>query len=797
MAQNPQAVSKLIQDLEEASSKRERKEGEEKPVTCKKNTYPVPGTTNVTVDSWKFMDWDYYKPNLPTYARGLFTTKLKDNTPEIAVRGYDKFFNVDEMHTTKWSNIINNTRGPYEVGVKENGCIIFIAGMEDSTLMVCSKHSIGPRQDGVSHAVAGESWVTRHVSSVGKSTKELAKKLRQMNATAVGELCDDSFEEHVLAYSPAAAGIYLHGLNYNVPKFATMSGEKVQQFADEWGFKKCKYETFTDIDTVSKFLEECSRTGTWDGRETEGFVVRCQLNENGTYNDWFFKYKFEEPYLMYRQWRECTKAIIAGRTPKIKKQVPITEMYLDFARKKFAQDPQLAESYMHGHGIISLRTEFLEERGLRGWDITAMKAEKQGPVTEGLVLAPIATLGCGKTTVAMALTSLFKWGHFQNDNLPQQKNKPKKFAAQISQALGEHKVVIADRNNHQRRERAQLMHDILQTIRNAKFVALNYVHEFRDIPNIKAVTRKRVLDRGDNHQSIRASSKANGETIKIMDGFLQRFESVDTSRDPDDGFDLVINLDVCASSLQNLETTIVALHNAYPSIVPSIPSHEEMELAINQSISHEVKVDLSSSYHSNKTKASPVNKVELFQIGLGSSHVYELLQSIFASPTMIPEGAWLYNKLVEAKRIQSHFHVTLIHRSAQKSQALTWDFYANKFSEVQTEGSGQIISSFGPQRVCIERLIWDHRVMAFVVRILPPKTEEGEVGGEEDVEGLKCANILPHITVGTADQSIKPKESNDLLVRWLEFGSGGETGIFEQRVPAMVLTGMVSAVMMR
>ncbi|KAH1514089.1 hypothetical protein KXX06_004549, partial [Aspergillus fumigatus] len=219
--QDPQEVAHLVGALE-ASSKKNRSEGK-RTFTCKKSTFAVAGSDNISVDSWRFMDWDYKRSNLPTYARGLFTSKRKDGTPEIVVRGYDKFFNVDEVPTTKWQNIETNTRGPYELSVKENGCIIFISGLEDGSLLVCSKHSTGVRQDtNLSHAQAGEKWVERHVASTGKSVKDLARELRRLNLTAVGELCDDSFEEHVLAYDPAAAGIYLHGLNFNVPQFATL-----------------------------------------------------------------------------------------------------------------------------------------------------------------------------------------------------------------------------------------------------------------------------------------------------------------------------------------------------------------------------------------------------------------------------------------------------------------------------------------------------------------------------------------------------------------------------------------------
>lgn len=54
-----------------------------------------------------------------------------------------------------------------------------------------------------------------------------------MNATAVAELCDDNFEEHVLEYTPAMSGLHLHGLNLNLSEFATYPGPLVEDFAEE------------------------------------------------------------------------------------------------------------------------------------------------------------------------------------------------------------------------------------------------------------------------------------------------------------------------------------------------------------------------------------------------------------------------------------------------------------------------------------------------------------------------------------------------------------------------------------
>lgn len=50
--------------------------------------------------------------------------------------------------------------------------------------------------------------------------------------------------------------------------------------------------------------------------------------------------------------------------------------------------------------------------------------------------------------------------------------------------------------------------------------------------------------------------------------------------------------------------------------------------------------------------------------------------------------------------------------------------------------------------------------MAVVVRLIDPTWE--------------CVNQVAHVTIGTREDGIKPKESNDLLARWLNDGIGGD-----------------------
>ncbi|KJY02217.1 trna ligase like protein [Zymoseptoria brevis] len=809
--QDPREVGEMIRILEANKGKGKGKDS----FSCKKSTFSVDGS-NITVDSWKMQDWDYKKEGLPTYARGLFTTINSQGQHEIAVRGYDKFFNHSEVRETEWTNVENKTRGPYEMSVKENGCIIFLAGLEDGTLIVCSKHSTGSR-DGteVSHANAGEKWVERHLASVGRTKQDLAKELRRMNATAVAELCDDEFEEHVLAYSPETAGLYLHGLNLNLPEFATYPHNLVDQFADAWGFKKTTYIIKNDLSEVKSFLDQTAETGNYEGRDTEGFVIRCQSKAgSGDWHDWFFKYKFEEPYLMYRQWRECTKAVIAGKPPRFKKHKKITEEYLIFARRQLHGNPELGRAYGNNHGIIKMRDDFLAYRGLKGSDIIRQEALEgevsSDAVTGDVILVPVATIGCGKTTVALALCKLFNWGHVQNDNITVKRGKPQAFATACVDALAQDAAMIADRNNHQRRERQQLIEDVSKVVPKTRFVALHFVHERANYDNIRTALRQRVLSRGDNHQTIH-TSKGSEEIIGIMEGFMHRFEPVRPENAPDDGFDLVIDLDPIASSRENLETVITRMYTEYPKLFggQDMPSPDEMDKAIQAALSeytvdikHEIKArDDRSKKQGNKPNnnfaaqsngAKPKErKLEYFAVQVPADQVSRILHAMFSSAS--PDTAHIYNTLRAQHRIQNEFHVTLVHRAQSSEFQNIW----NRLTELHTHYPQPTAAAayplptpkIGECNVRLERLIWDSRVMAFLVRLSP-------VGA--GAEGFQSTNKVPHVTVGTANQDIKPKESNDLLARWLEEGCTPENGLMELVVPGNVeLVGTVKGVLSR
>lgn len=706
-------VSRMLRGLEEA-----RKNKGKGKLSVKKTSFDIKQSQDgIQLDSWRMHDWDYKRRDLPTYARGLFTTKTRKNRPEIAVRGYDKFFNVDEVNETKWPSIIARTQGPYELTLKENGCIIFVAGLEDETLIVCSKHSTGDRSDvDISHASAGEKRLEQQLATLGKTKADLARELRQRNVTAVAELCDDSFEEHILAYGPDKAGLYLHGINLNLPEFATYPSANVQEFADQWGFRKTGLIEMNDIREVQKFLEEVSETGAHDGRDVEGFVIRCKMSHDpnsAPYRDWFFKYKFEEPYLMYRQWRECTKSLISGKPPKYKKHAKITEEYLLYARKRLAADPKLSQAYNHNHGIIALRNDFLDFKNLHGADAAAL-GDTTDPVVmteviKDVILCPIATIGCGKTTLALALTSLFDWGHIQNDNISG-KGRPPRFTKAVLGDLKDHKVVFADRNNASKHERRQIITDVKLQHPTAKLVCVNFRHDGATLDEIRRITRERVLNRGDNHQTIHAATDKE-KFMGVMDGFIDRFEPCDPHLRPDDGFDVVIDLNPACESRKNLETVVQELNRYFPNLIKEMPSSKQLDTAIEFAIGYKPDFKHSIPERGRRDKGSnntqhkgPKEKktkpLEYMAVNVLSQRVNEIIDTNFKKSD--PETSRFYMQLKQTRRVQNQFHVTLLHRMGAKSHPELWDRYVSLQKAAEEAGNPQ--GKLGECDVVLERV---------------------------------------------------------------------------------------------
>ncbi|KAG0144313.1 hypothetical protein CROQUDRAFT_47484 [Cronartium quercuum f. sp. fusiforme G11] len=493
------------------------------------------------VRSWTMLEHVYRREPcpFPTRARGLFTLKdskqaLGHGRYKILARGYDKFFNVGEVSWTQWDTLRLHSKGPYHLTMKTNGCIIFISALTPSQLLVTSKHAMdteldekenandgGSTDKPVSHARMGERWLERHLDSVGLTKANLARELWDANATAVAELTDDTFEEHVLPTPEEETGLNLHGINLNQTVLHTYPPDHVAQCARRWGLHLTPWKTVENIEDVKRECLSIEQNG-WPGRDgfIEGVVVRGFLPQDEITDPdkarqaIFWKVKFQEPYLMYREWRELTKRML-GELAKVdqtqlskfiltqaepgkltsydtdgciklfkininKIQNPESKLYVHWTAAELLQDPGRFSDWKLNQGIVSTRERFLAWRCTPDAQLfiktvvhVSQKAKSQLGLTlennrtfDKTILVPIAIPGCGKTSLGIALGSFLKCSHTQSDDIKAKKTGPM-FIANLKKLLldssGPH-LIFADKNNHLRTHR-QAIADLVKELR--------------------------------------------------------------------------------------------------------------------------------------------------------------------------------------------------------------------------------------------------------------------------------------------------------------------------------------------
>jgi len=120
-----------------------------------------------------------------------------------------------------WHNIVNNTVGPYELTLKENGCIIFVTVFEDD-LLVTSKHSFTKINNGNieinNYANVGEKWLYKYI---GDKKQELINFIKENNVTLVFEVNIRNFlynisSLYIYIYNKKNILLLLYILNYNI-----------------------------------------------------------------------------------------------------------------------------------------------------------------------------------------------------------------------------------------------------------------------------------------------------------------------------------------------------------------------------------------------------------------------------------------------------------------------------------------------------------------------------------------------------------------------------------------------------
>ncbi|KAK0460932.1 RNA ligase [Desarmillaria tabescens] len=729
--QNPKVRnqdSQLISDLASLATK--------KPKLVNSTVYDAPADPTIKVRSWKMNEYKYYDvPSpFPSLVRGIFSVDLPENRHRIVARGYDKFFNIGEVPWTTWDALEKHTRAPYLLSLKSNGCIIFIAALTPSKLLITSKHSIGKVGNSEkSHAEVGEVWLSKYLAQKGRTEADLAKRLWDSNWTAVAELCDDSFEEHVLPYPPELTGLHLHGINESTKGFRTMHQDVVDTFADEWGFIKTLSTTLNSIEEVRTFTDSVSRAGHWEGQAVEGFVVRTHIRElpnNDRPRDappyaagstFFFKVKFDEPYMI--------------RYPISKMKRPETKQYVHWVINEIKRDRKQFAQFGKGKGIIATRERFLAWMELNKNKPESRPASPTAKQFGKTVIVPVAIPGCGKTAVAVALAHIFGFGHTQSDDVRAKKAAPV-FLKNVTALLKKHYVVIADKNNHLRQHRDGLREALSRFSPPVRLVALNWSWALSLKPpsTIHRICGDRILLRGDKHQSLHGDSQTKSHEEVIWQ-FINNTQELSESE-----VDACINMEIEDTMEQAVAR---AVEGCVKVLGLEQPSQEKIDEGLQVALGYEPKSTKSGPKKVEEKKQPPIRYFGL----VVEVNLPEALES-----KLPDDGFW--TQLKDGGRVAKRPHVTIVHQKSLPAETALWE----RCMALHQLG---VPPTF---ELKLGNVVWNERIMAVSVDDLKVVNEgDGGQKGTEFLEQLaEDVKGRLHITVGTRDDKVPPVEAKDL-----------------------------------
>jgi tRNA ligase len=601
------------------------------------------------------------------------------------------------------------------------------------------------------------------------------------------QLCDDSFEEHVLAYPPEKTGLHLHGLNTCTKDFHTLPHSVVDAFAEEWGFIKTATTTLNTIQEVREFTDAVAKAGEWNGEAVEGFVVRTHVVEPPTGktrtdkspyapgSSFFFKVKFDEPYMMYRDWREVTKSLLsskgamkASNLPKSKMKRAETKVYVKWVIEEIRKHPEEFAEYTKGKGIVRTREKFLAwlaEEGKAELKAVEEQTDKEVKEEEGkakvsgkTVIVPIAIPGCGKTAVSVALAHIFGFGHTQSDDVHVKKAAPI-FVKNVMSLLQTHDVVIADkyvrpislppnntdsltslsRNNHLRQHRQSIRESTSKLPTPVRLLALNWSLD-KPPSTIHRICADRIQSRGANHQTLRADLSASKSHEDVVWMFINTTEELASSE-----VDECIEMELEDSLEEAVERAVDGVAR-----ILGIPHPGEEKVKEG--------VELVKGYEpSSKKPDDPKKKA-------AEARYYGLLPEVDLAGLLDAqlagtEGGKFWDQLKKSGRVTKRPHVTLVHKTELPASKELWDRCAG----LHTSNSPPLL------RGTLGSVVWDGRVMA--VSVDDVGVEEGEGGegleGEAFVAGLGGdVRGRMHITVGTRDGNVAPVEAKGLVEGW-------------------------------
>lgn len=271
--------------------------------------------------------------DLTCKARGLFIDTKND---KVVARGYEKFFNVNEVKSTELEHLLHTFKGKITCYKKENG-FLGILSLVNNELFLASKSTNKGEFADYFKKIFDKSEINKD---------KLIEYLKNNDVSLAFEVIDIENDPHIIKYDKSK--IVLLDIIYNEYEFKRKNYEEVKALAKEIGCE-CKtiYKEFDDIRDFHKWYLENTDEDNMSHEDIEGVVI-----ENAG-----FMTKLKFPYYNFWKFMRRLKEQVAHKgTPKLSSLYNATSNYF-YAWLKEQDKEILAKD------IITLRDMFFKEVG--------------------------------------------------------------------------------------------------------------------------------------------------------------------------------------------------------------------------------------------------------------------------------------------------------------------------------------------------------------------------------------------------------------------------------------------------
>lgn len=317
------------------------------------------------------------------------------------------------------------------------------------------------------------------------------------------------------------------------------------------------------------------------------------------------------------------------------------------------------------------------------------------------------------------------------------------------------------RNNHLAKHRSDLVSlaESLYPAHTVRLVALVWPTNSETLPRDKfhALCASRIVDRGQNHQTLRAGEQHE----QIIWQFLGQHEPFDAEVNAADSkFDHIVEMQAEWSQEEALQQCLVALAKI-DGLLPAetqIPLPREQvadAIAYAKGWTPSVRKETVSLSHPKTRQKTAAARYYGISVEVDLEKVVG--EHLSANEKQDPKSLW--SVLVKSSRVERHPHVTLVHRnelespddSVRAQKQAQWDHYAHLIEQASKKDGA--VTSLEVEITLGPRLAWDGRAMSIEVSALRAKSAASITLAED--RGA-------HITVGTRASDIRPVEG-----RWL------------------------------